>query len=223
MSLRNCLRSDAFVKAVIFCVFVVFLWLGIHSLVIIAEGNRDPSLPMSTPCPVLNASTMPTQYQLEGSWGWHMRTRVKGLPPGLDIVVENRCFNLGIGSGFLWVNNQLAAFSRIDREIYDCHGQRIYNTAYDSYINAMLKLKVYDDAGKYLWASDIPDHGKELLIYGQPEDQLAATISSGSQVTVLNPHSPAADPRLIIMLYAPCTHLRTPPRYVTRFCESKLQ
>jgi hypothetical protein len=188
------------------CLAVFILWLGINSLVIFVEGNRNPSLPMSTPCPVLSASMMPNQYQLEGSEGWHFRTRAKpvgGAALPADIVVENRCFNGGIGSSFLWVNNQLAAFSRIDREIYDCHGQIIWDTKYDGSIDGKTKLKVYDNSNKYLWASDIPDYRKELLIYGQPEDEVVAKISTTNTVTILKADSPAADPRLIIMLYAP--------------------
>ena len=44
---------------------IITLWLGIQSLILFEEGNRDPSLPMSTPCPVLNASMMPNQYELQ--------------------------------------------------------------------------------------------------------------------------------------------------------------
>ncbi len=161
---------------------------------------------MSTPCPVLSASMMPNQYQLEGSSGWHFTTRAKpvgGAALPADIVVENRCFNGDIGSSFLWVNNQLAAFSRIDREIYDCHGQVLWDTKYDGYIDGKIKLKVYDNSTKYVWASDIPGWNEELLIYGQPEDEPAAKISATNTVTILKAESPAADPRLIIMLYAP--------------------
>ncbi len=35
----------------------------LQSIVIFSEGNADPSLPMSTPCPPLNASMMPNQYR----------------------------------------------------------------------------------------------------------------------------------------------------------------
>ncbi len=50
------------ILAVVFT--IVSLWLGIHCVVIIADGNRNPSLPMSTPCPMLNASMMPSQCVL---------------------------------------------------------------------------------------------------------------------------------------------------------------
>jgi hypothetical protein len=198
---------DGLIFFIVLSVVGVILWLGIQPLVIFVEGNRDPSLPMSTPCPVLTASMMPNQYQLEGSWGWHMRTRALAVSGqntlAADIVVENRCFNGGIGSSFLWVNNQLAAFSRIDREIYDCHGKILWDTKYNGYIEGKIKLKVYDNTTKYIWASNIPDYRRELLIYGQPEDVVAATISAKNLVTIQRADSPAADPRLIIMLYAP--------------------
>jgi hypothetical protein len=60
-------------KLGVLVVFLTALWLGIHSLVIVVEGNRNPSLPMSTPCPVLNYSTltspgnMPLMYALPAS------------------------------------------------------------------------------------------------------------------------------------------------------------
>jgi hypothetical protein len=157
---------------------IITLWLGIQSLILFGEGNRNPSLPMSTPCPVLSASMLPNQYELQYSGGWHRRQRVQPSVPGVDIVVEHRCFNAGSGSTFLWVNNQLAAFTRgAHKHIFDCHGDVLYYTAYDSYIEKKLKLKVYDASDKYIWASDIPSDSNELLIYGQPEDLVAAVIT----------------------------------------------
>jgi hypothetical protein len=184
-------------------------WLGIHALVIVVEGDRNPSLPMSTPCPVLNASMMPVQYRLEGIDGWNFRTIVKPavgsdgrtvpLPPGLEITVENRCFNNGIGSVFLRVNGQLAAFSRIDREIYDCHGDRIFDTSYDT-SSSPSSLKVKSGSDNLIWTSTVPEYGKELIITGQPENARAASISSDGKVTIVNALSAAADPRLIVMM-----------------------
>ena len=83
-------------QAVVVVLFLGMMWLGIHALVIVAEGNRDPSLPKSTPCPVIPA--IPLQYQLEGIYGWSSRTIVKPavrpdgstfpLPPGVAIEVQ---------------------------------------------------------------------------------------------------------------------------------------
>jgi hypothetical protein len=196
-------------KSIVVVLFLGMVWLGIHALVIVAQGNRDPSLPKSTPCPVLTVSMMPIQYQLEGIYGWNSRTIVKPavssdgsaipLPPGVEIVVENRCFNGGIGSVFLWVNNQLAAFSRIDREIYDCHGDRIFDTSYDTDSDPST-LKIKSASGNLIWTSDVPDYGKDLIITGQPENTPAATISSNNKVSIQNNNSAAVDPRLIIMM-----------------------
>jgi hypothetical protein len=204
-SVRNRLRDFGISKLIGVVFTAAMLWLGVHTLAIVVEGNRNPSVPMSTPCPVLTTSMMPTQYQLEGIYGYHSRTRVKPavgsdgqvlpLPPGLDIVVENRCFNGGIGSVYLWVNNELAAFSRIDKEIYDCHGERIFDTTYDT-----SSLKVNSASGNLIWSSDVPDYGSDLIITGQPENTPAATISSSNKVTIQNSMSAAADPRLIVMM-----------------------
>jgi hypothetical protein len=186
-------------------------WLGIHTLVIFVQGNRNPSLPMTTPCPALNASMMPMQYQLEGIDGWNFKTIVKPavgsdgrtlpLPSGLEIVVENHCFNIRseTPSVFLWVNNQLAAFSNIDRDIYDCHGDRIFDTAYDT-SSSPSSLKVKSSSGNLIWTSTIPVNGKELIINGQPDNARAASISSDGKVTIVNALSAAADPRLIVMM-----------------------
>ena len=196
-------------KTIVIVLFLGMLWLGIHALVIVAEGNKDPSLPKSTPCPVI--PTMPLQYQLEGIFGWNSRTIVRPavapdgstipLPPGLVIEVENRCFNGGIGSVFLRVNGQLAAFSRIDREIYDCHGERIFDTDYDVTSDPS-RLSIKSASGALIWQSDVPDYGKDLIITGQPQNQPVATISSSSKVTVNTAfaQSAAVDPRLIIMM-----------------------
>jgi hypothetical protein len=208
-SVRDRLRDFGVLKLIGVFFLAGMLWLGIHSLAIVAEGNQNPSLPKSTPCPALTTSMMPNQYQLEGAYGYHSRTRVKpaigsdgltiSLPPGLDIVVENRCFNGGIGSVLLWVNNQLAAFSRIDKEIYDCHGERIFDTTYDTGSQPST-LKVNSASGSLIWSSDVPDYGNDLIITGQPENLPAVTISSSNKVTIQNNRSAAADPRLIVMM-----------------------
>jgi hypothetical protein len=93
----------AFVYLVLVAFAFIVPWLGIQSLLLFVEGNMDPSLPLSTPCAVLNSSMMPNQYEIEMSSGWHYRTRVKFA--GLDIVAEHRCFNGGAGSNFLYLNN----------------------------------------------------------------------------------------------------------------------
>ncbi len=123
----------------------------------------------------------------------------------LDIVVENRCFNGGLGSSFLWVNNQLAAFSRVNGDIYDCHGQRLWETCYSCWIDSKPKLKISTDSGTYIWASDRPSYAGDAgtqIVYGQPEDLVCASISSDYTFTILNSLSPACDPRLLIMTYA---------------------
>ena len=160
-------------------------------------------------------------FQLDSSTGYHFRTRVKPavgpngaiVPfpgPPVDIVVENRCFNAGIGSVFLWVNNELAAFSRIDREIYDCHGVRIFDTDYSATTNGVAQLKVRDANNVPISFSDIPDYGSDLIMNGQPENTPAVLITSTSKVTVQNPLSAAADPRLVVILYAPAAAASKP-------------
>ena len=207
------------VVAVVYCfVFafaVVTLWLGIYATVLYVQGNSDPSLPESTPCPALNSSKMPNQYQIQKISGWNYGSLVKVEVGALDIRAEHRCFNGGCGSSFLFVNGQLAAFSNNSLDIYDCHGQLLWDTVYDAPTNDNPKLKVYDKNDIFIWESELPDSSKDLSAYGQPDNLLAAVISSDSLVTIQIPKSPAADPRLIIMLCPPppsSSCRSTPPR-----------
>ena len=111
-------------------VAAVLLWLWITSVGIATESNRNPAVPMATPCPSLNSTMMPHSYKMTLSLGgvWHARTFVKPFE-WLDIVNEQRCFVNGIAAGasLLWVNNELAAYStaneNFDQTIFDCHGQ----------------------------------------------------------------------------------------------------
>ncbi len=64
---RNPLWAFVYLVGAAFACIV--LWLGIQSLLLFVEGNRDPSLPLSTPCAVLNSSMMPNQYEIEMSSG----------------------------------------------------------------------------------------------------------------------------------------------------------
>jgi hypothetical protein len=187
------------VRLFIVALVLVSIWLGIHSVVLFAEGNRNPSLPSSAPCSVLNASMLPDKYLVKGRWGWHFTVRAEstGIPISKDVVVENRCFNGGTGSSFLWVDGELAAFSRIDRNIYDCHGQRLWKTDYDFFNN---KLKVCDANGNQIWASQVPDYQTQLSIYSQPDNVVVATVSKSGEVIIQQSSSPAADPRLVVML-----------------------
>ena len=201
---------------VTFCAAVLAstLWLGVQSIIITVQGDKNPSLPLSTTCAVLGNSMMPYTFLMTLSRDWHLRASVNVLTPSsaLNVVVENRCFNGGMGSSFLWVNDQLAAFSRVNGDIFDCHGNLLWKACYACSIDGKPKLKVYSGSDNaYIWASDIPkfEYYGTQLVYGQPEDLVCATIlysSSGSDngytFTISNALSPACDPRLLIMLYA---------------------
>lgn len=195
------------------------LFLGIASIVIAVEGNRDPSVAASTPCPALNSSMMPSTYKMTWSRNYHARIFLQPVQ-SLNIVAEQRCFNYGRGSSLLWVNDELAAFSEMngmDQTIFDCHGQRLYRVCLTCWIDKQRKAKVYTDDGTYIWASDLPsspsrfkkgqaDPGAQI-VYGQPEDLVVASVSrdessssSANVFTIFNPQSPAADPRLLVMM-----------------------
>jgi hypothetical protein len=239
---------------------VVTLYFGIHVLVIVVEGNRDPSLPMTTACPVLSAVVtccsvlltcdelsrrlhdarrvqVPTQpsppnqfpifqhltsCSMQPSFGYHMRMFVRPSA-SLDIIVEHRCYNHNVGTSFLWVNNQLAAFSTLDISdvdkvtsmavngadgaIFDCHGKRLWRTSYERIKdNKEPKLRVYSDSGVHIYTSSIPEDTSEAdgpqIVYSQPENVECARLSTDWKFTVSNPLSPACDPRLLAMLYA---------------------
>lgn len=198
------------------------LYFGIHVLVIVVDGNRDPSLPATTACPVLSGSMMPGEYSMQPSFGYHMRMFVRPSA-SLDIVVEHRCYNHNVGTSFLWVNNQLAAFSTLDISdvdkvtsmavngadgaIFDCHGKRLWRTSYERIKNNKEpKLRVYSDSGVHIYTSSIPEDTSEAdgpqIVYSQPENVECARLSTDWKFTVSNPLSPACDPRLLAMLFA---------------------
>ena len=58
---------------------------------------------------------------------------------------------------------------------------------------------MYTDDGTYISASDRPSYKKEILVYGQPQDVVVATLSDDGEFTILNAMSPASDPRLLII------------------------
>ena len=128
----------------------VLLWLWASSIMIAMESGRSPAVALSTQCPSLNSSMMPSKYKMTLSLGgvWHARMFVKPLD-ALDIVVEQRCFVNGVGAGasLLWVNNQLAAYSvtngNFDQTIYDCHGLRLYDVCNTCWLDKRPKAKVY--------------------------------------------------------------------------------
>jgi hypothetical protein len=138
---------------------------------------------------------------------WHGRTFVKPFA-FLDIVAEQRCFAHGVGAGssLLWVNDQLAAFSIMhgeeDHTIYDCHGQRLYKICTNCWIDQKPKIKVYADDGTYILAADRPSFMKDQIAYGQPDDVVIVSVSSDNELTIFNAQAPAADPRLLIILFA---------------------
>ncbi len=105
-----------------------------------------------------------------------------------------------------WKNNQLAAFSVVhgdeDHTIYDCHGQRLYKICTNCWIDQKPKVKVYADDGTYILAADRPSFSKDQIAYQQPHDLVAISLSSDNEFTILNAQVPAADPRLLIMMYA---------------------
>jgi hypothetical protein len=65
LDLRN--PCDQFLILLITLLFVLVsgvMYLGIHSVILFAIGMKDPSLlPLSTPCPLLHSSMMPSLYR----------------------------------------------------------------------------------------------------------------------------------------------------------------
>ena len=160
---------------------------------------------------------------MQPSFGYHMRMFVRPSA-SLDIIVEHRCYNHNIGTSFLWVNNQLAAFSTLDGisgvdkvtsmavngadgDIFDCHGKRLWRTSYERIKgNLEPKLRVYSDSGVHIYTSTIPEDTSEAdgpqIVYSQPENVECARLSTDWKFTVSNPLAPACDPRLLAMLCA---------------------
>ena len=152
---------------------------------------------------------------------WNMKAVIQPSA-GLVITAEQRCFNGNTGTNVLLVNNQLAAFSKLnvistldivnkgaEGEIFDCHGQRLWRTSYDSWKEENAELNVYSDSGTLIYTSDFPAHpaedssrsGEPQRVYSQPDNIVCATISTKNEFNISNPLSPACDPRLLIMMY----------------------
>jgi hypothetical protein len=206
---RRVLLQRFIIFSLIGAVSVVLLWLWVTSILLGIESNKNPAMPSSTPCAALNSSMMPSKYRMSLSLGrvWHGRMFVKPFDH-LDIVAEQRCFANGVGAGssLLWVNNQLAAFSIMhgeeDHTIYDCHGQRLYRICTNCWIEQKPKVKVYADDGSYILAADRPSFNKYQIAYGQPDELVIISLSSDNEFTIFNSQAPAADPRLLIMMFA---------------------
>ena len=100
---------------------------------------------------------------------WNMKAIIQPSA-ALVITAEQRCFNGNTGTNLLFVNNQLAAFSTLNvirtydivnyganGEIFDCHGQRLWRTSYDSRKSEDAQLRVYSDSGTLIYTSDFPE------------------------------------------------------------------
>ena len=63
--MSHCSRNfDRYFILCIFSFVSIVMYLGIHSVILFAIGMKDPSLlPMSTPCPLLDSSMMPSLYR----------------------------------------------------------------------------------------------------------------------------------------------------------------
>ena len=151
---------------------------------------------------------------------WNLKAVIQPSA-GLVITAEQRCFNGNTGTNLLFVNNQLAAFSTLNvirtydivnyganGEIFDCHGQRLWRTSYDSWKEEDAELNVYSDSGTLIYTSDFPEDpadpsrsGQPQLVYSQPDNVVCASISTKNEFNISNPLSPACDPRLLIMMY----------------------
>jgi hypothetical protein len=221
----------------------IFLYLGLHSVILFAIGMNNPSLlPSSTPCPLLHSSMMPSLYRFRPTLSltnkpnsrcnlfmfsmqtfdsdekyWNMKAIIQPSA-ALVITAEQRCFNGNTGTNLLFVNNQLVAFSTLNvirtsdivnygakGEIFDCHGQRLWRTSYDSRKSDDAQLRVYSDSGTLIYTSDFPENprtsNETQLVYSQPDNVVCATISTDQQFNISQPLSPACDPRLLIMMY----------------------
>jgi hypothetical protein len=201
---------------IFYAFLIIVLWFGIEACVIFAaESFRNPYSPLSIPCPALNSSIMPQQYALTPVAGYHGRMFVRSLKFP-DIVVENRCYPMSSGArgSFLWIGDQLVAFSEMNDNMYDCHRNLIYETCYD----CDAKLKVYAADKTYIWSSDIPkivsDSSEEQpynqIVYGQPSNLPVAIVSKNLTISIYNLSHPASDPRLLITTFSRAYFLANP-------------
>lgn len=190
------------------------LALGIAVIVVFAQGQ---DVRVSGPCPTISAAAFnnmkPYVVSLPANYFLTFRTPAQvtsedGTPlaNGLSVSLENRCFNMMLGSSKLYVNDKLAAYSTVDGTMYDCTGKRIAYTGsgWNSY-------DLFDDAGQKIWTRTHAMAGKAGAITAQPSNVAVATLEyklpsstkgrpyGGYAVTVSDASSVAADPRFVLL------------------------
>ncbi len=216
VSRMDALKRFWFWVFLFYAFLIIMLWFGVEACVILAvENSRNPYSPLSLPCPALNSSMMPQQYALTTAAGYHGKMSVRSLNIP-DIFVENRCYPMSSGArgSFLWIGDQLVAFSEMNDNIYDCQRNLIYETCYD----CDAKLKVYTSDKTYIWSSGIPkivsDSSDEQvynqIVYGQPSNLPVAVVSKNLTISISNFSHPATDPRLLITTFSRAYFLANP-------------
>ena len=78
----------------------------------------------------------------------------------------------------------------------------MYEVCNSCFLEKKPKAKAYASDGSYILAGDRPGSKKDYIAYGQPEDLVVASLSADGEFKIFNPQSPAADPRLLIMMCA---------------------
>jgi serine/threonine protein kinase len=92
--------------------------------------------------------------------------------------------------------------------VFDCHGKILYELCYNCNVKDG-KLRIYNSTQALIWLSDIPkDFSDDKLdvanqiVYGQPLNLPVATISKNFTFTIDDTSHAAANPALLILIFA---------------------
>jgi hypothetical protein len=117
------------------------------------------------------------------------------------ITVFNRCFNNNGGSAKFRVDGKLAAYTKLDNNLYTCTGDLTHRFEYGASLRVL-------KADKSLLASTdrVPSTGS-ITTFRDATNAVVATIApaavgSGFDIRILNSNSPAADPLVLLAAVA---------------------
>jgi hypothetical protein len=173
------------------------LGMGIYALAQYAQDS-NPAVAASVACAILDKQLTGLSFSaLTKTFGRSKGMEVVGSLSPNPVFVYNRCFNNNGGSAKFYVDDKLAAYTKLDKRLYSCHGDVSHQFEYGSTLRVL-------NADKSLFVStdNIPST-RSTTTFKDASNVVVATLApsalgSGFDIRLQQSNSSAAAPLVLL-------------------------
>ena len=180
-------------------IIIATLAMGIYALAQYVQDS-DPAVAAGVACALLDQTLTGLSFSaLPTTFGRNKGMNVPTAVPlsNFFITVYNRCFNNNKGSAKFYVDGTLAAYTKIDQNLYSCNGTITHQFEYSS------TLRILNADNSLFASTDKVPTTSATTTFRDSSNVAVATLApratgSGFDIRILQSSSPAARPLVLL-------------------------